>query len=162
MSKLSDQDIAWLARHGSRTQVAAGQELVRAGSRIQTLYFVLEGELVVTTRDRTQLASLKSGEVVGELSFVDPAPTNVNVVGNRPTVLLAVPHQQLREAFKTDVGFCARFYHALSIFMADRIRQMNARHTAGDADPDELDDSLLDDVHLAGARFEWVLRQLAG
>ncbi|MBL6749811.1 MAG: cyclic nucleotide-binding domain-containing protein [Nevskia sp.] len=161
MSKLSDQDIAWLARHGSRVQIGAGQELVRAGSRIQTLYFVLDGELGVVTRDGTALASLKSGEVVGEMSFVDPAPTNVSVVSRRPSLLLAVQHEHLRDAFKTDVGFCARFYHALSIFMADRIRQMNARQ-AGGGDADELDDSLLDDVHLAGARFEWVLRQLAG
>ena len=69
-----------------------------------------------------------------------------------------------------DQGFAARFYRALCVFLADRLRHTTRRmgygNAADDADAidamDELNENLLETVHLAGARFDRMLKRLAG
>ena len=59
------------------------------------------------------------------------------------------------------------FDDGLAVFLADRLRQMNAQLTGGKAastsleDEEEIDETILDGVHLAGIRFEMILRQMA-
>ena len=67
----------------------------------------------------------------------------------------------------SDPAFAARFYRALCVFLASRLRSTTRRmgygNDAEDADAkDELTDDLLDNVHLAGARFDRMLKRLAG
>ena len=56
-----------------------GTVLIPLGSRVDTLFFVLEGRLAIKTRSGDPIALLESGEIIGELSLVDPAPTTVSV-----------------------------------------------------------------------------------
>lgn len=161
--KLSDADVEWFARAGRQLNIGADQSVVQADSQIDSLFFVLDGELRVRTRTGKELARLQSGEVVGELSFVDPSPVRVNVTTVRATRLLAIPFAELRAEMKSNIGFCARFYQALTVIMADRIRQTsNLFDEPGEpASRDELNDDLLDDVHLAAARFDTILLRRA-
>ena len=77
---------------------------------------------------------------------------------------------KLRAKLDQDVGFASRFYKALSLFLADRMRNTIRRMGyEDDAAPDqemgeldEIDPEVLDKVHLAGARFERMLKTLAG
>ena len=68
-----------------------------------------------------------------------------------------------------DSAFAARFYRALGVFLASRLRKTQQRLGYGgdtsilDDDvqhEDELDPELLDSVALAGARFKWILERL--
>jgi CRP/FNR family transcriptional regulator, cyclic AMP receptor protein len=73
----------------------------------------------------------------------------------------------LRTKLSSDPHFAARFYRALCVFMADRLRQTTQRMGYGAATDDkhakdELNEDLLDNVHLAGARFDRMLKRLAG
>jgi len=73
----------------------------------------------------------------------------------------------VRNKLATDSGFAARFYRALCVFMADRLRQSTQRFGYGAATDDqnakdELNEELLDNVHLAGARFDRMIKRLAG
>jgi len=69
-----------------------------------------------------------------------------------------------------DASFAARFYRAVAVFLADRLRNTVARlgYGAGqDLDENaeyagELDFGVLDNVHLAGARFDRMLKRLVG
>jgi CRP/FNR family cyclic AMP-dependent transcriptional regulator len=166
-SVLTDGDVEWLAQAGERIQIEPGKVLIPLGSRIDTLYFVLEGRLAVRTKNGERLAFAESGEIIGELSLVDPAPTTVSVEAVADTTLLRLPDSVVREKLASDLGFASRFYRALCVFMADRLRHTTRRMGYGSAMPDEedrdeLNDDLLDNVHLAGARFERMLRRLAG
>ena len=167
-SVLSDGDVEWLAHAGERVQLEPGTLLIPLGSRVDTLYFVLEGRLAVRTRNGESIARCESGEIIGELSLVDPAPTTVSVEAEAQTTLLKLPDAVVREKLASDLAFASRFYRALCVFMADRLRHATRRMGYGSAVPDEnedrdeLNDDLLDNVHLAGARFERMLRRLAG
>jgi CRP/FNR family cyclic AMP-dependent transcriptional regulator len=166
-SVLSDGDVEWLAQAGERVQLDPGAVLIPLGSRVDNLYFVLDGRLTVKTKAGESIALLESGEIIGELSLVDPAPTTVGVEATAQTTLLRLPDAVVREKLASDLGFASRFYRALCVFMADRLRHTTQRMGYGSATPDEsdrdeLNDDLLDNVHLAGARFDRMLRRLAG
>jgi CRP/FNR family transcriptional regulator, cyclic AMP receptor protein len=166
-SVLSDSDVEWLATTGERMHLDPGNVLIPVGARVENLYFVLDGRLVVKTKSGDPIAFLESGEIIGEMSLVDPAPTTVSVEVASESTVLRLSDAMVREKLETDLGFASRFYRALCVFMADRMRQTTQRFGYGKASDDknakdELNDDLLDNVHLAGARFDRMLRRLAG
>ncbi len=166
-SVLSDGDVEWLAGAGERVHADPGMVLIALAARVEFVYFVLDGQLAIRTRSGEILRTLESGEIVGEMSLVDPAPTTVSVEVTKESTLLRIPDAVLRDRLAADLGFASRFYRALCVFLADRMRQTTGRlgYGAGAEDPharDELNEELLDTVHLAGARFDRMLRRLAG
>ena len=83
------------------------------------------------------------------------------------STLLRIADAVLRDKLASDPAFASRFYRALCVFMADRLRHTTTRMGYGNAAEDshakdELNDDLLDNVHLAGARFDRMLKRLAG
>jgi len=166
-SVLTDADVDWVASAGERVHVDQGAVLIPVGARVDYLYFVLEGRLAIRTRAGDPIAYLESGEIIGEMSLVDPAPTTVSVEVANDATLLRIPDAVVREKLASDPSFASRFYRALCVFMADRMRQTTQRMGYGAATDDahakdELNEDLLDNVHLAGARFDRILKRLAG
>lgn len=166
-SVLSDSDVEWLAQAGSRMNAEPGHVLIPLGARVDNVYFVLEGRLAIRAASGEVIATLESGEVIGEMSLVDPAPTAVSVEALAESTLLRIPAAAVREKLASDLGFASRFYRALCVFLADRMRQTTQRMGYGRASDDahardELNEDLLDTVHLAGARFDRMLKRLAG
>ena len=165
-SEMTDGDVDWLSKSGERIQVDAGATLVPLGARVDNIWFVLDGALAVHTASGTQLALMGSGEIVGEMSLVDPAPTAVSVRVASDATLLRISDATVREKLAADPAFAARFYRALCVFLASRLRSTTRRMGYGDVEDenakDELTDDLLDNVHLAGARFDRMLKRLAG
>ena len=79
--------------------------------------------------------------------------------------MLAIPRADLLAKLKKDVGFAARFYHALGVLLAHRMRNnLGYRDGAALSEAasydDELDPALLDQVAVASARFDWMLKRL--
>jgi len=101
------------------------------------------------------------------MSLVDPAPTAVSVEVSADATVLRIPDAVLRDKLAADFAFAARFYRAICVFLADRMRSTTRRMGYGDSQAadtakDELNESVLDTVHLAGARFDRMLKKLAG
>lgn len=166
-SVLSDADVEWLGGAGERVHVEPGTVLIPQGARIDHIWFVLEGRVAIRAASGAVVATLESGEIVGEMSLVDPAPTVVTVEALAESTLLRIPSSRVREKLATDLAFAARFYRALCVFLADRVRNTTQRlgYGKGPEEPHakgELNEELLDNVHLAGARFERMLKRLAG
>jgi CRP-like cAMP-binding protein len=153
--QLTDGDVDWLARHGKRRRVAKATTLIQQGVPVDTLYIVLDGELsVLQGASRREIARLGAGEMAGEMSFVDARPPSATVAAKSDSVLYAIPTRTLGDALEADRSFAARFYKAVATFLSDRVRKA----TDPDYD-DELDDSVLDNVDRAGARFNMLARQ---
>jgi CRP-like cAMP-binding protein len=166
-SELTDGDVDWLSKSGERIHVDAGATLVPLGARLENIWFVLDGAVSVHTAAGQELAQMGSGEVIGEMSLVDPAPTAVTVRVASDATFLRIAHATVRAKLASDPPFAARFYRALCVFLASRLRSTTRRMGYGDNTEDqdakdELTDDLLDNVHLAGARFDRMLKQLAG
>lgn len=169
LGQLNDSDVEWLSVVGELQNIALGTELIREDSDLDTVYLILEGQMSVWSGGRIKLATVASGDILGEMSLVDSSKTSASVKCETESVVLAIPKATLRDRLKTDVGFAARFYKALALFLADRMRNTIRRmgygdlqeSAADDADLDQLDAEVLDKVHLAGARFERLLQKFA-
>lgn len=168
---LSDSDVDWLIAAGTRERVPPGTVLIHEGKPFNAIYFVLDGTLGVSVAalGGKEIAQLKSGEIVGEMSFVDSRPPSATVVALEETVVLTVPRNQIETKLQ-QVEFAARFYRALSVFLANRLR--NTIYQFGDAKvdltdkdsegADQLDPEILKNVTMAGARFDWLMKRLRG
>jgi CRP/FNR family transcriptional regulator, cyclic AMP receptor protein len=137
---------------------------------VQWLIFLLEGEFLVSAQGIGEIARLGVGEIVGEMSLLDSAPPSATVVANGDCMALFLDKDVLLQRLETDAAFGARFYKALAVFLADRLRGTVRRLGYGDTQPfdpgtiakDELDVGILDGVSVAGDRFDRMLKMLAG
>ena len=101
------------------------------------------------------------------MSFVDNAPPSATVRAETDVKVLVLEKRQVEHHLAEEPAFVARFYRALAIFLADRLRSTVSRQKAGsqldstEIEEDELDDSILDNVSVAGLRFQQMLKTLA-
>jgi CRP-like cAMP-binding protein len=162
LGQLSDEDVEWLGKAGQRRVVRAGTVMVEEGKPVQNLYFILDGGMSVVAYGK-EVAVLKSGEILGEISFVDSRPASATVSASVDTTVLEIPSEKVRERLRSDTGFAARFYRAVASFLSDRLRHTMAVLNRGpDVEEEELDIDVLDNLHLAGARFDRMLKMLMG
>lgn len=163
LGDLDDRDVLWLSDNGELVEIDANEVLLAAGQSVQHLYFLTDGALLVERPDGGLIATLGVGEVIGEMSFVEKRPPEVCVRAAQTSRLLRVAREELLAAFARDEGFAARFYRALAVFLSDRLRSATlagrARRTAGD---EELDEGILDSLHVAGDRLLRLIDVLEG
>ena len=165
---LNDSDIDWLISAGHRREVPAGGAIIHEGQPLDSVFLVVNGAFSVRVRAFTatrEIARLMSGEFMGEMSFVDQAPPSATVLAEEPSFVLDIPRRRLNAKLAEDTGFAARFYRALSMFLAARLRAANTAQAGGagnrqDEPEDEMDFDALDNISMAGARFDWIQRRL--
>lgn len=158
---LNDSDIDWLVAAGSRREIGVGSRLIEEGRQIDSVFLVIDGAFAVRTAARgdLEIARLMSGEVMGEMSFVDQALPSATVEALEASFVLDIPRRRLNAKLADDSGFAARFYRALSMFLAERLRITMAGGPAAE-DETEMGFDTLDNVSMAGARFDWIQRRL--
>jgi CRP-like cAMP-binding protein len=172
---LNDSDIEWMARAGTRRVLAANEVVIHEGRPAEAVIFLLEGEFVVSSKGVGEVARLSVGDIVGEMSFVDSAPPSASVIAGGRCIALFVDKLALSRKIDSDSGFGCRFYRALAVFLADRLRDTTHRLSDGksgggvtpldddrDVLQDELDIGILDNVSMAGDRFHRMLKRLSG
>jgi len=168
LSKLEDTDIEWMAQKGVVDKIPAQSVLIEQGTPIGYLYIMLEGELSVRVGGTSgqEIAKLLSGEVVGEISFVDTRPPSASVVAIQDSFVLALDRGILSRKLEIDGLFAARFYRAIASFLADRLYVTVGRFGYGshrqDADVDFIDDAAMEDISMASVRFDQLLKRLRG
>ena len=195
LGQLSDSDIDWMMRVGSKEKIAAGTVLIHQGRPVDALHMLLHGTMTVSICHanmtplyrsfvekkcesgtiKQEVARLSSGEMLGEVSFLDNQYASAFVTCLEDCQVLSLSRNQLVAKLEMDVGFAARFYRAIAAIIEDRLRSAIIRLTYGkhtystgnmlDAETeheDEIDLDVLDNTALAGARFDWILRRFRG
>jgi CRP-like cAMP-binding protein len=168
LGQLDDRDVEWMAQAGRQLTLHPGEALIREGEQNPDIFVLLDGQVDVLVHGVGQVASLGSGEILGEMSFVDSSLPSATVSARQPTRVLALDKKRMEERLRSNPGFAGRFYRALAILLADRLRETVARQKVGHnvkaemIDEDELDDNVLEGVSMAGLRFQQMLRTLQG
>jgi CRP-like cAMP-binding protein len=100
--------------------------------------------------------------VVGEISFADARPPSASVTALDDVVVFALARETLAAKVRLDTGFAARFYHALTVFLSDRLRLFRHQTTGWQPNGTEADQEpqFLANVHLAAARFDRLLNRM--
>lgn len=124
LSALEEADIYWLQTAGTTDEVPAGTVLIAEGSPVHTFYILLVGTLTVSLEamDGREIARLGSGEVLGEMSFIDDRPSAATVRAAEPSLVLAIPQRRLALKLEQDEKFASRFYRAIARFLSGRLR----------------------------------------
>jgi len=167
---LTDADVEWMARVGARRRLQDKEVVIREGERNDLVVILLEGRFAISTERLGEIDRVGTGEIVGEVSLVDSAPASATVTAMGECVALFLDQKTLSQKLDTDPGFGRRFYRALAIFLADRLRERRRLPSSlergiGDQTnivQDELDPAILDTVSAAGERFHRMLHAFSG
>jgi CRP/FNR family transcriptional regulator, cyclic AMP receptor protein len=190
LGELSDRDMDWLLLVGRKEHLPAGRKLIQEGRAIDALYIVLSGILQVSVesakpkdekkdekkddqddqKDDREISQLSSGEVVGEISFLDARPPLATVTALQDSLVFAIPREQLQRKLEEDSEFAAHFYRAIALFLADRMRNMLARLGYGHEYPSEthlqrvqdLSPIVVENLPRARTRLEQLVTRLRG
>ena len=166
---LEDEDVDWLAEAGTVQALQSKSRLIQKGVTLPALYIVLTGQLSVRAEEdsNSELNRLLPGDVVGELSFLDSRPPTASVFSVSESSVLATSRVDVEAKLRSDKAFAARFYRALGVFLASRLRRQTliaASPRQGlplldpdHEDPDELAPEVLEASSLGAQRFRYLL-----
>jgi CRP-like cAMP-binding protein len=167
---LNDADVEWMLAAGVKQELNPGQLLIQEGKPAASVFLVLEGALSVVARaaGNREVARLLPGEIVGEMSCIDSRPPSATVKALGSVSVLAIPRLGLEARLSQDAPFAALFYRAIAVFLSDRLRSTvgllgycPGQTLAEEASyADEIDTAVLDNVSIAGARFDILQRRL--
>ena len=119
-SELSETESNRLAAFATETSAAEGQILMKEGDYSVELIAIEEGTADVLQGDK-KIASLKAGDLIGEMGLLEHRPRSADVIATSPMRLLKLTHWEIRRMSEETV---------------DRIKAtIEERRKAGVADP---------------------------
>lgn len=166
MGQMNDDDLQWMLKNGKKLSVEKGETIITQYEPVDTLYIILDGAFDILYNNM-KITTLESGEIVGEMSFVDSNPPIASVIAAKKGHVVAIKKDAITAKIHADTGFSSRFYHALSLFLVDRLRS-NIRFLGygnktmpmhDEPDNTEIDPLILENVTAAGERFQRMLRK---
>ncbi len=123
-SQLSPEEARRLATYATETSIAEGQILMKQGDYSTELIAIEEGSADVL-RDGKRIASVGSGELLGEMGLIERRPRNADVIATSPMRVIKLTHWEIRRMSQDTV---------------DRIKEeIEERRQAGVADPGDAE-----------------------
>ncbi len=176
---LNDIDIDWMNVNGRFLEFSPGKVLIKQGEEVDSLYILLDGTLTIAIEIEEnsieiskEVAQLKKGEIIGEISFVEKRKASASVFVAEKSHLLAIPQEKLRAKLQQDMGFAYRFYRAITVVITDRFREriirrgysqiayFQSQSLTQEIEDDELDIETLEKTSLAATRFDWLAKRV--
>ncbi len=166
MGQLNDDDLEWMMKNGVKNKVVKGDILIAQFEPVDTMYIVLDGEFNVLFNN-VVFAELGSGEIIGEMSFVDSSPPIASVIAKMDSHVVSIKKDAIHMKIKEDTGFASRFYYAISLFLVDRLRDRIRLFGYGNEsvqhpntpDSTEIDPIIMENLTAAGDRFQRMLQK---
>ena len=101
-SHLSDEEANRLATFATETSAAEGQILMKEGDYSTELIAIEEGTADVI-RGGQKIASLKQGDLIGEMGLLEREPRNADVIATSPMRLMKLTHWEIRRMSEATV-----------------------------------------------------------
>lgn len=107
-------------------KLLAGDFLLHEGEESTEMYYVQSGTLAVLKRKgdlQQQIGTIITGELVGEMSFLDKEPRCASVRAMSDTTVLIIPNEALESTLNT----LPKWFTALLNTLLGRLRKANSR-----------------------------------
>ena len=101
-SDLSPDEAKRLATFATETSAAEGQMLMKEGDYSVELIAIEEGTADVI-RGGQKIASLKQGDLIGEMGLLEREPRNADVIATSPMRLMKLTHWEIRRMSEATV-----------------------------------------------------------
>jgi CRP/FNR family transcriptional regulator, cyclic AMP receptor protein len=102
-SNLSDDEAKRLATFATETSAAEGQMLMKEGDYSVELIAIDEGTADVIQGGKT-IATLKPGDLIGEMGLLERRPRNADVIASSPMRLIKLTHWEIRRMSEDTVN----------------------------------------------------------
>lgn len=143
LKELSNEDIDWMLAVGYQVEIEPGTVLIQQGQPLDALHILLDGTLTVLLNQPDtnplgrafavleggslpgrEIARLSSGEMVGEIPFVETYLPATTVSAKIKSLVLTIPRIHLIDKLQQDLSFAAHLYRASAVLLANRLDQM--------------------------------------
>jgi CRP/FNR family transcriptional regulator, cyclic AMP receptor protein len=102
-SHLSDDEAKRLAAFATDTSAAEGQMLMKEGDYSVELIAIEEGTADVI-QGGEKIATLKPGDLIGEMGLLERKPRNADVIATSPMRLIRLTHWEIRRMSQDTVN----------------------------------------------------------
>lgn len=126
---LTVDDRTLLLEQGEISTFAPEEVILEEGSDRKSLFILLDGVARVERRHmdrRISVATLKAGDLFGEISFLEEVGASASVVADARSRVLAIGGRRLNSLLQSVPGLGARFYQSLAVILARRLRETTA------------------------------------
>ncbi len=128
--KLTDDERLALAEcNNSFLKFNPKEYIVKEGQADQALYIILNGSAIVTKEigpRETVIATLKPGEVFGELSLIRKGARLFNVKTKNPTIVMAIKPEDIETL---EFSLQVKFKNILLSLVLERFDDLNQKYT---------------------------------
>ena len=132
-AELSDDEMHTLAGNLRFRDLEPDEVLVSEGTSDDHLYVIVRGALGVVrnagTPERVTLLTLTTGDLVGELSFIDETPHYASLVANGPTRVFGLERAKLESLLLTHPQIVYRVMRAI-VRTVHEIQRRISMHSA--------------------------------
>ena len=102
-SELSEAEAKRLAAFATETSAAEGQILMKEGDYSVELIAIEEGTADVIQNGK-KIATLKKGDLIGEMGLLEHRPRNADVIASSPMRLIKLTHWEIRRMSEETVN----------------------------------------------------------
>ena len=117
-ARCSRKELSEIAAMADEIDLPEGREIIREGERGREFFVLLNGEAVVRRKGR-KLATLSSGDFVGEIALVSRVPRTATVKTTTPVRALVVTDQAFRSVLHRSPQIQEKVLEALAARVAE-------------------------------------------
>jgi CRP-like cAMP-binding protein len=147
---LSEDEIEQLLAVLTVQELEASEDLIAEGTHTDALFLVWDGELDIlmnTPQGQRKVACVEAGEILGEISIMDPGPATATVRTEQGCTALHMSRSKLEAFWDQHPHVASVFLEELSRAVAERIRSadsyLRSLHGLTDISPSRATDTVI-------------------
>jgi len=122
LQQFEHDEIEHLAEHCSAYKVASGVTIFTEGDKSNYMCLVVEG-YVVLMKGKKQLATVREGRTMGEMSMLDGLPYSATAISAVDAKFILISRNQLEHLEKKYPQVAVKLLHAIGKLMSIRLRE---------------------------------------
>jgi CRP-like cAMP-binding protein len=123
---LTPNDWALLRSRSRSLSLRRGEVIISINSRPSALFILKKGSATVEVTRGEVIARLKTGDICGEMAFIENNVASASVVAETETEVEVFDLPQLGEVFSSYPHLEARFYKSVALLLSRRLRRTSS------------------------------------